>query len=38
MENFYHAHDDYHLSLTKVGAEVESVSYFTEQVKKCLDF
>ena len=38
MENFYRAHDDYHRSLTKVKAQEESVSYFTEQVKKCLDF
>ena len=38
MENFYRALDDYHRSLTKVKAQEESVSYFTEQVKKCLDF
>ena len=38
MENFYRAHDDYHRSLTRVEAQEESVSYFTEQVKKYLDF
>ena len=38
MENFYRAHDDYHRSSTKVEARDESVSYFTEQVKKYLDF
>ena len=35
MENFYRAHYDYHLSLTKVEAQEESV---TEQVTKYLDF
>ena len=34
MENFYCVHDDYHCSLTRVEAQEESVSYFTEQVKK----
>ena len=38
IENFYRAHDDYHRSLTRAKAQDESVSYFTEQVKKCLDF
>ena len=38
MGNFYHAHDDYHCSLMKVEPQEESVSYFTEQVKKYLDF
>ena len=38
MENFYLTHDDYHCSLTRVEAQEESVSYFTEQVKKYLDF
>ena len=38
LEHFYHAHDDYHRSLKKVEAQEESVSYFTEQVKKYLDF
>ena len=37
MENFYRAHGDYHHSLTRVEAQEESVSYFTEQVKKYLD-
>ena len=37
MENFYRAHDDYHPSLTRVEAQEESVSYYTEQVKKYLD-
>ena len=32
MENFYRAHDDYHCLLTRVEAQEESVSYFTEQV------
>ena len=38
MENFYGAHDDYHRSLTEVEAQEESVSYFTEQVRRYLDF
>ena len=38
MENFYHAHDDYHRSLTRVEAQEESVSYFTKQLRKYLDF
>ena len=38
MEYFYHAHNDYHRSLTKVEAQDESVSFFTKQVKKYLDF
>ena len=38
VENFYRAHDDYHRSLTKVEAQEESVSYFTVQVTKYLDF
>ena len=38
MENFYRAHDDFHLSLTEVEAQEESVSYFTEQVRRYLDF
>ena len=38
MENFYRAHDDYHRSLTRVEAQEESVSYFTKQIKKYLDF
>lgn len=38
MENFYRAHDDYHRLLTQAEAQEESVSYFTEQVKKYLDF
>ena len=35
--NFYRAHDDYHRSLTKVEAQEESVSYFTDYVKKYID-
>ena len=38
MENFYRAHDDYHRLLTRVEAQEESVSYFTKQIKKYLDF
>ena len=38
LEHFYHAHDDYHRSIKKVEAQEESVGYFTEQVKKYLDF
>ena len=38
VENFYRAHDDYHRSLTKVEAQEESVSYFTVQVTKYLNF
>ena len=38
MENFHCTHDDYHRLLTNVQAQEELVSYFTEQVKKYLDF
>ena len=38
MEKFYRAHDDYHRSLTTAEAQEESVSYFTEQVRRYLDF
>ena len=38
MGSFYRAHDDYHRSLTRVEAQEESVSYFTEQLKRYLDF
>ena len=38
MEHFYRAHEDYHRSLTEEVAQEESVSYFTEQVRRYLDF
>ena len=38
MENFHRAHYDYHRSLKNQEAQEESISYFTEQVKKYHDF
>ena len=35
---FYRAQDDYHRSLVTLEAQEQSVSHFTEQVKKYLDF